>query len=128
MSAPEKETKLDFDEEFLQTLEQWREKNKIRDDDAVYLLVELFRIHQNHWDELRRRQMPSLDQFRADASAVTESARSFKEKLAELVEALAVHPAAIPIRTIPRSEAVFAASAALFGGLLLGLFLGKLLL
>jgi hypothetical protein len=74
MSAPEKETKLDFDEEFLQTLEQWREKNKIRDDDAVYLLVELFRIHQNHWDELRRRQMPSLDQFRADASAVTESA------------------------------------------------------
>jgi hypothetical protein len=31
-----------------------------------YLLVELFRIHQKHWDELRQRQMPSLDQFRTD--------------------------------------------------------------
>ncbi len=128
MSAPEKETKPDFDEEFLQTLEQWREKNKIRDDDAVYLLVELFRIHQKHWDELRRRQMPSLDQFRADANAVTESARHLNQKLAELIEALAVNPAAIPIKTIPRSEAIFAASAAVFSGLLLGLLLGKFLL
>jgi hypothetical protein len=33
MSATPKETKPDFDEEFLQTLSQWKEKNKIRDDD-----------------------------------------------------------------------------------------------
>src|SRR5271170_4491708 len=84
MSATPKETKPDFDEEFLQTLSQWKEKNKIRDDDAVYLLVELFRIHQKHWDALRQRQMPSLDQFRTDITAVTESSKSFREKLEEL--------------------------------------------
>ena len=118
----------DFDEEFLQTLSQWKEKNKIRDDDAVYLLVELFRIHQKHWDALRQRQMPSLDQFRSDITAVTESSKLFREKLEELIEALAAHPAAVPIKTLPLSEAIYAAAAALLGGLLIGLILGKFLI
>ena len=128
MSATPKETKPNFDEEFLQTLGQWKEKNKIRDDDAVFLLVELFRIHQKHWDALRQRQMPSLDQFRTDIAAVTESSKSFREKLEELIEALAAHPAAMPVKTLPLSEAIYAAAAALLGGLLIGLFLGKFLL
>ena len=128
MSAPPKETKPNFDEEFLQTLGQWKEKNKIRDDDAVFLLVELFRIHQKHWDALRQRQMPSLDQFRTDIAAVTESSKSFREKLEELIEALAAHPAAMPVKTLPLSEAIYAAAAALLGGLLIGLILGKFLL
>ena len=128
MSATPKESKPDFDEEFLQTLSQWKEKNKIRDDDAVYLLVELFRIHQKHWDALHQRQMPSLDQFRGDITAVTESSKSFREKLEELIEALAAHPAAMPIKTLPLSEAIYAAAAALLGGLLIGLILGKFLL
>ncbi len=128
MSTTPNDTKPDFDEEFLQTLGQWKEKNKIQDDDAVYLLVELFRIHQKHWDALRQRQMPSLDQFRADISAVTESSKSFREKLEELIEALAAQPAAVPIKTLPLSEAKYAAAAALLGGLLIGLILGKFLL
>ena len=128
MNATPKETKPDFDEEFLQTLNQWREKNKIRDDDAVYLLVELFRIHQKHWDALRQRQMPSLDQFRNDITTVTQSAKSFREKLEELIEALAAHPTAEPVKTIPLPEANYAAAAALLGGLLIGLVLGKFLL
>jgi hypothetical protein len=42
-------------------------KHKLREDDAVMLLlVELFRIHQQHWDDLRRREMPSFEQFRTD--------------------------------------------------------------
>jgi hypothetical protein len=128
MSATPKEAKPDFDEEFLQTLNQWRAKNKIRDDDAVYLLVELFRIHQKHWDELRRRQMPSLDQFRNDVVTVAETAKSFNEKLEELIGVLAVHPGAAAIKTISLSAAIYSAVAALFGGLLIGLFLGKFLL
>jgi len=127
MSATPKETKPDFDEEFLQTLSQWREKHKIRDDDAVYLLVEMFRIHQKHWDELRQRQMPSLDQFRSDIAAVTESARVFKEKSAELIDLFETSPAASPIKTIPLSAAISSTSAALLGGLLIGLVLGKFL-
>jgi tRNA A37 N6-isopentenylltransferase MiaA len=128
MSATPKETKPNFDEEFLQTLGQWKEKNKIRDDDAVFLLVELFRIHQKHWDALRQRQMPSLDQFRTDIAAVTESSKSFREKLEELIEALAAQSAVVPVKTLPLSEAKYAAAAALLGGLLIGLILGKFLL
>ena len=128
MNPTPKEIKPDFDEEFLQTLGQWKEKNKIRDDDAVFLLVELFRIHQKHWDELRRRQMPSLDQFRSDITAVTESAKSFREKLEELIEALAAQPAVVPVKTLPLSEAKYAAATALLGGLLIGSILGKFLL
>jgi tRNA A37 N6-isopentenylltransferase MiaA len=128
MSATPKETKPNFDEEFLQTLGQWKEKNKIRDDDAVFLLVELFRIHQKHWDALRQRQMPSLDQFRTDIAVVTESSKSFREKLEELIEALAAQSAVVPVKTLPLSEAKYAAAAALLGGLLIGLILGKFLL
>jgi hypothetical protein len=128
MSTPTKETKPDFDEEFLQTLKEWREKNKIRDDDAIYLLVELFRIHQKHWDAIRQRQMPSLDQFRNDVTNATESAQSLRAQVTTLIEAFEAHPAAGPIESIPRPQAVLAVSAALFGGLIIGLFLGKYLL
>ena len=118
----------DFDEEFTQAVAKWREDHRIREDDATMLFIELFRIHQKHWDALRQRQMPSLDQFRSDITAVTESSKSFREKLEELIEALAAHPAAVPIKTLPLSEAIYAAAAALLGGLLIGLILGKFLL
>ena len=35
----------DFDEDFEQAVTRWRERHKLREDDAVLLLVELFRIH-----------------------------------------------------------------------------------
>ena len=50
----------DFDEDFEQAVARWRQRHKLREDDAVLLLVELFRIHQRHWDELRRREIPSF--------------------------------------------------------------------
>ena len=128
MNAILKDPKPDFDEEFLQTLKEWREKHKIRDDDAVYLLVEMFRIHQKHWDAVRQRQMPSLDQFRNDVAAVTESAKSFREKLEDLIDALVAHPTTAPIKSIPLTEAKYIAATALLGGLLIGLALGKFVL
>ena len=93
-----------------------------------YLLVELFRIHQKHWDALRQRQMPSLDQFRTDITAVTESSKSFREKLGELIEALAAQSVTAADKTLPLSEAIYASATALLGGLLIGLILGKFLL
>jgi len=128
MSATPKNAKPDFDEEFLQKLKEWREMNKIRDDDAVYLLVEMFRIHQKHWDALRQRQMPSLDQFRSDVAAVTESAKSFRERVEDLIDALVAHPTAAPVKSIPLTEAKYVAATALLGGLLIGLALGKFVL
>jgi len=34
----------DFDEEFNVAVAEWRDKHRLREDDAVMLLVELFRI------------------------------------------------------------------------------------
>lgn len=128
MSAPAKEISPDFDEEFLQTLKEWREKYKIRDDDAVHLLVEMFRIHQKHWDAIRQRQMPSLDQFRSNVTAATEAAQAVREQITSLIETLEKHPNATPFETIPKQQAVNAVIAATLGGLLIGIFIGKLLL
>jgi len=75
MSDTPQEPKPDFDEEFLQALARWREQYKIRDDDSVLLLVELFRIHQKHWDELRCREFPPLQEFHADVALLAETVK-----------------------------------------------------
>jgi hypothetical protein len=104
MNTPDKQMPTDFDEEFLQAIEEWREKHKIKDDDVILKLLELFRIHQNHWDEMRSRQMPSLDQFRKDIALLTQAAKYFKENT----------------RSVDMATAFFAALAALLAGFLIG--------
>ena len=80
------QTPPDFDEDFLLAIKNWREKYKIQEGDTTLLLLELFRIHQDHWDELRRRQMPSLDQFRQDIASTVEAAKSLKEQTARVTQ------------------------------------------
>ncbi len=104
MSAPDKPTPPDFDEEFLQAIEEWRAKHKIKDDDVILKLLELFRIHQKHWDELRDRQMPSLEEFRRDIALLTKASKFFKEN----------------VRTVDMATAFFAALAAGLAGFLIG--------
>jgi len=111
------QTPPDFDDEFLQAIDQWRKRHQIQEGDAVLLLMELFRVHQKHWDELRRRQMPSLDQFRQDIASTVEASKSLKEQTAKVLKALNVHPAAV--KTIPLAAAIFAVFAALFAGILI---------
>src|SRR6266481_517844 len=73
-----------FDEEFAKAVAEWRDKHRLREDDAALLLVELFRIHQRHWDEIRRREIPSFEQFRADIAKLVEAARIFQGQAAPL--------------------------------------------
>jgi hypothetical protein len=116
MSANQKPP--DFDEEFTEAIDQWRKQHQIQEADAIMLLLELFRIHQKHWDELRHRQMPSLDQFRQDIAATVEAAKSLKEQTARVLKALNVHPAAT--KTIPLTTATMAALAAILAGIFIG--------
>jgi hypothetical protein len=102
MSAPPKDLKPDFDEEFLQTLNEWREKHKIKEDDAVWLLMEMFRIHQRHWDELRHREFPPLQEFHADVALLAETVKQ------------------LPSERISVTAAIMAVIAALLGGFLIG--------
>jgi hypothetical protein len=111
MSAPDQTTPPDFDEDFLQAIAKWKGQHKIKDDDTVLLLMDLFRIHQNHWDEIRHRQMPSLDEFEKDIAALTEAAKILKERTLK------------EIRAVELPTAICAAIAAAIAGFLIGKFL-----
>src|SRR5262245_35011644 len=109
-----------FDEQFEDAVAEWRHRHDLREDDAVFLLVELFRIHQQHWDELRRRELPSFDEIQNDVARLAEAARTFQQQTATLLERL---PRAVPAHrplTVTWSSALFAALAAGLGGYLLG--------
>lgn len=110
----------DFDEEFAKAVAEWRDKHRLREDDAVILLVELFRIHQQHWDELRRHELPSFEQFRAHIAKLVGTAQTFQQQTAALLEALRSQSPASRVVRITRAAAIFAALAALLAGYLIG--------
>src|SRR5438093_13713725 len=110
----------DFDEEFMQSIVAWRERHRLREDDAVMLLVELFRIHQRHWDEIRRREIPSFDLFRADIAKLAEAARTFQGQSAVLLEMIRSQPPAYRAARITRAAASFATIAGGLAGYLIG--------
>lgn len=109
-----------FDEEFEKAVADWRERHRLREDDAVLLLVELFRVHQRHWDELRRREMPSFEQFRADITKLVEAARTFQQQSAALSELLQNEPPAHHVARVTRAAAIFAAIISLVAGYFFG--------
>jgi hypothetical protein len=111
MNAPDKPIPPDFDDDFLQATAEWRKKHKVADDDTILLLMDLFRIHQTHWDALRHRQMPSLDGFHADIAVLVEATKLLKEKASK------------EARAVDLPAAAFAALAAALAGFLIGKFL-----
>ena len=115
-----KETPPDFDEEFNQAITQWREQHKLPEGDAVLLLVELFRVHQHHWDALRRRELPSFEQFRTDITSLADAAKTFQLQVSTLVETLKKQSPVQRDEKISVTAAVFAVVAAMLGGYLIG--------
>ena len=110
----------DFDEEFAKAVAEWRDKHRLREDDAALLLVELFRIHQRHWDEIRRHEIPSFEQFRTDITKLIGATQTFQQQAAALLEALRSQSPASRTARITRAAAIFAALAALIAGYLIG--------
>jgi hypothetical protein len=110
-----------FDEEFENAIAEWRERHRLREDDAVLLLVELFRIHQQHWDEVRRREMPSFEHFRADIARLAEAAKVFQQQTTTLLAGLQNHSATRQIQGVSMAAAVLSA----FGSLLAGYLIAK---
>ena len=110
----------DFEDEFNQAVADWRASHQLREDDAVMLLVELFRIHQRHWDDLRRREIPSFEEFRADITRLADAARTFQAQSTSLLEKLRGQRPGQRDARITRAAAFFAAIAAFLGGYLIG--------
>ena len=54
----------DFSFSFQKAVADWRKRHAIREDDVILLCLELFQIHQKHWDDLRHRDLPSFNEFR----------------------------------------------------------------
>ena len=118
MSAPNPTPPPDFDEDFLRAIAKWKEQFKIKEDDTILLLMDLFRIHQNHWDEIRHRQMPSLDDFRDDIAALQESAQILQGMAKALQER-----AAKELRVVELPVAILAIFIAALAGFLIAKFL-----
>ena len=110
----------DFDDEFEQAIAGWRERHRLREDDAVLLLVDLFRIHQRHWDELRWREMPALDLMRSDIAKFTVAMATFQTQSAALLELLRKLSSTHLAARVTRTAAFFAALASLLAGYLIG--------
>jgi hypothetical protein len=122
MNASNKEKPPDFDEEFTQAVAKWREDHKIREDDATLLFIELFRIHQNHWDALRSREMPSFNQFRSDIALLTQATKTFQQDTTALIGLFKNQPPTQGMVNVTRAAAIFAALACLLAGYLIGRF------
>lgn len=119
MNPIPKDKPPDFDEEFTQAVTQWREKHKLREDDATLLLVDLFKIHQKHWDAIRSRELPSFNQFRSDIGQLTQAAKTFQQKTTMLIKLLKTNPPTCGMVTVTRPAAIFAALACLLAGYLI---------
>jgi hypothetical protein len=70
-------------------VEQWRTKHGLATDDAVFLLVDLFQIHQKHWDELKRHKPPGLEELQKSLGEVNAQVTTFRKETEDLLAALA---------------------------------------
>jgi hypothetical protein len=109
-----------FDEEFEEAVAEWRSRHRLAEDDAVLLLLELFRLHQRHWDEIRRRELPSFEQFRSDIAKLSEAAKAFQRDSTALLEVLRSQPPRGASRRVSLSVATVAVILALLAGILIG--------
>jgi hypothetical protein len=109
-----------FDEQFEDAVAEWKHRHQLREDDAVFLLVELFRIHQQHWDALRRREFPSLEGFQGDIRKLSEASRLFQQQAVQLVEQLQKKPETQSHSGVSHLAAFIAAIAAGLVGFFIG--------
>ena len=68
----------DYDAEFQRAIQQWRGRYRIKEDDTVMLMLELFRIHQDHWDGIRQRDTMGLLEFRQMVEKQNASMKTFQ--------------------------------------------------
>lgn len=77
-----------FTEEFNHAIEEWRSKNGIDEKDAVLLLLDLFRIHQKHWDAIRHQEMPAFAEYRQSISSLEKTAQEYRTLSGGLMQEL----------------------------------------
>ena len=97
--------KPDYDAEFEQAIEKWRGQYKIREDNTVLLLLELFRIHQDHWDAIRQQYTMGYLEFRRMIETQNANIKAFQSQVRDVTVRLRVW------RTLKNSRLSWKASA-----------------
>lgn len=115
----------DFDAEFETAIEQWRQRFGVKESDAVMLLLELFRIHQDHWDGIRQRDTVGLLEFRQMMEKQNESIRIFKSKVDDVISGLRHREDNSKARAVRDGISTFIVIILIF---VTGLLIGKLVL
>ena len=69
-----------FQKEFEEALAEWRKRHHVRDDDVLLVCLDLFRIHQAHWDAICRRDFPAIQEFNDIVSKLEKTAFQRKNK------------------------------------------------
>ena len=108
-----------YEKDIARAVQEWRTRHRLPEEDAVLLLVELFTIHQRHWDAIRRKDLPSLEQFRADITKLGDACRSLKQETATVIGFLKTVPTDEG-RGVTRTAAWLAATAGALAGYLFG--------
>ena len=116
-------SKPDFQEAFDEAIVLWRQRHRIRDDDAVLLCIELFRIHQEHWDQLRRKDFPPFQEFRETILKLIETAGQMQRQSSPLLEELRRYQGGREFAPPTITAIVLAVALAFIVGLLVGKFL-----
>src|SRR6266404_9290262 len=115
---------INFSEDFHRTIETWRRKHGLREDDAIMLCLDLFRIHQEHWDKIRHEELPAFREYRDTVLKLGEAAATFQRQSRELLDELRLSSSAKS--TSGKLIASHLLTATIAG--LVGFFIGRLLL
>jgi hypothetical protein len=116
------ETNDNFSEDFAKAIEAWRRKHQLREDDPVVLCLELFRIHQDHWDSIRRKEFPSFSEFRDSFIQLQQQTNAIQRHEAVLLEELRRYPKPSRFTTPTVTGLLLTAVFAAVTGLLIGKF------
>ena len=111
-----------YAEDFSRAVEEWRTKNGLEEKDAVVLLLDLFRIHQEHWDAIRHQEMPAFAEYRESILKLGESAKEYRtlsDGLLQELRAFNSHKQAIWMICLPVGSMVI---LAVVFGILIGRF------
>ena len=93
MSATRQTTPPDFDEDILQAIDEWRKKIKLGMMIRFYLLVEMFRIHQKHWDACVSARCLRWTEFRSDVAVLSGSDQNIPGKAGGIDRGAGAQPA-----------------------------------
>ncbi len=117
------EPKNDFSSDFAHLVEDWRRKHHLREDEPLLVCLDLFRLHQEHWDSIRRKELPSFSDLRDSLLQLQEQAVTLQRLSAVLLEELRQHPTSKRFIEPTVAGLVLTAAFSVVTGMLIGRFI-----